>query len=58
MMFYKHTKFWVQTHQVTGSVGKKVLKILKSGKVKPGQGEGGVLGWATTWGQFDVSPSA
>ena len=28
-MPYKHTKFQVETHQGVGSVGKKVLKILK-----------------------------
>ena len=41
MMPYKYTKFQVETHQGAGSVGKKVLKIPKSGKVKPGQGGGG-----------------
>ena len=39
------SKFRVKTHQGAGSVGKKVWKILKSGKVKPGQG--GVGGY---WG--------
>ena len=29
MMPYKHTKFQVETLQGAGSVGKKVLKILK-----------------------------
>ena len=27
MMPDNHTKFWVETHQGAGSVGKKVLKI-------------------------------
>ena len=29
VMIYKPTRFWVETHQGTGSVGKKVLKIPK-----------------------------
>ena len=29
VIIYKPTKFWVETHQGTGSVGKKVLKIPK-----------------------------
>ena len=59
MMPYNHTKFQVETHQGAGSVGKKVLKIKKkSGKLKPVQGGGGVLEWATTLGQFDMSANA
>ena len=27
VIIYKPTKFWVETHQGTGSVGKKVWKI-------------------------------
>ena len=29
VVIYKHTRFWVETHQGTGSVGKKVMKIPK-----------------------------
>ena len=29
VIIYKPTRFWVETHQGTGSVGKKVLKIPK-----------------------------
>ena len=29
MIIYKPTRFWVETHQGTGLVGKKVLKIPK-----------------------------
>ena len=35
-IIYKPTRFWVETHQGTGSVGKKVLKIPK--KIERGPG--------------------
>ena len=36
VIIYKPTRFWVETHQETGSVGKKVLKILKKSERGPG----------------------
>ena len=41
MMPYNHTKFQVKTHQGAGSVGQKVLKILKIWKSQAQAGGGG-----------------
>ena len=35
VIIYKPTRFWVKTHQGTGSVGKKVLKIPKKSERGP-----------------------
>ena len=44
MMPYNPTQFQVKTHQGAGSVGKKVRKSRKAGKVKPGGGGGTGVG--------------
>ena len=45
MMPYNHTKFRVKTHQGVGSVGKKVVKILKIRKSQArARGEGTGVG--------------
>ena len=37
VIIYKPTRFWVETHQGTGSAGKKVLKIPKKSEQGPGR---------------------
>ena len=56
VIIYKPTRFWVETHQGTGSVGKKVLKIPEKSERGPGTSASEDLGRARPYNHRTTEP--
>ena len=56
VIIYKPTRFWVETHQGTGSVRKEVLKIPKKSERGPGMSASEDWGRARPYNQRNTEP--